>query len=219
MSELVELRFSTAVLGPATAIKLKLGKVTQSIRSRKEAVKYMSHNGQKLAILLDRKLIFYATQDYIKPIDFRQIGIWDAEIGGFDTVYSLQNALKKGGFRFREFKEYSGFKLGFVMIKGTETPHCKLTEDEETAISTYTDLKERLKTFSDEIVERRIIDTDKLAEDMKKRIARGEDLTAEEPENGLEDEGEGVITDLDETAKRPKISDQDWKKFQDELGV
>jgi len=217
--KLVELHFTTLVLGPNAAVKLKLGKITQTIRSRKEASRFLSQNGNKIAILLNKRLLYYATQDYIKPIEFRKLGIWDAEIGGFETVSSLQTALKKGGFRFKEFKEYNGFKLGFVMIKGTETSYCKLTKGEENDMMDRSDLKERLKTFSDEMVEGRIIDTDKLTADMQKRIARGETLSAEELENGPDGEAGEAEIELDESATRPKLTEKDWKKFQDELGV
>lgn len=111
------LEFSTGVLGPEGAQRLKDGKVTQTIRSRKSAAPLFTKRGQSVAVTLDGIKLFDARITEIKRAQWHDLGIFDAEIGGFNTMGDLENALRRAGFRFKNLNDYELFRVQFQPVK------------------------------------------------------------------------------------------------------
>lgn len=112
------LAFTSKVLGPGVAAKLRLGGVLQTIRSRKEAAPFLTKQGSEVPLTLDGQLLYRVRITNIKLRNFAELTDFDAELGGFDNLWQLKGAARRAGFRFRPFGEYEAFAIQFQPVKG-----------------------------------------------------------------------------------------------------
>ena len=110
------LYFTSRVLGPEASQRLKDGKVTQTVRSRKSAAPFLTHRSQMVKVTLDGVFLFEARITEIKRTKLSELTQWDAEIGGFSTLEDLKAAAKRAGFRFKA--DYELFRIQFLPQRG-----------------------------------------------------------------------------------------------------
>lgn len=103
--------FTSRVLGPGPAAKLKDGKVLQTVRSRKEAAPFLSKCGSDVAVALDGQPLYQARITSIKARNLGALDQFDAELGGFEQLSEFELAVRRAGFRFKPLKEYEVFAI------------------------------------------------------------------------------------------------------------
>ena len=119
---LEQIRFTTRVLGPATAYRLEKRQVTQTLRSESNSLTdSILHGrvsaGDRLEVLLDGILVGHAELVSRDAVTWEALGIDDALRGGFDTLPDLEQALKRGGYRFKPLNEYEFYRIQFSWLE------------------------------------------------------------------------------------------------------
>ena len=117
-----QIRFTTRVLGPATAIRLERHQVTQTLRSESDSVTNAVLLGQvsagdKLEIILDGIILGHAELVSMDAVTWKSLTIEDARRGGFDSISDLTFALKRAGFRFKPLNEYDYYRIQFTWLE------------------------------------------------------------------------------------------------------
>lgn len=112
------LAFTTHVLSPKVAERLKLGGVLQTVRSRKEAAPFLMRRGSEVPVTLDGQLLYRARITSIRRAMLGDLTQFDAELGGFDNLWAFKSAARRAGFRFRPSEEYEVFAIQFQPVKG-----------------------------------------------------------------------------------------------------
>lgn len=100
------LRFTTGVLGPKAAARLRERSVVQTIRSH-------SYPPGLYTVDLDGEAL-----GQVSPVSVREMTIaWlteeDAHLGGFSTLLELLKALRRAGWRFRRKEAYVVWAIRF----------------------------------------------------------------------------------------------------------
>jgi len=117
-----QVRFTTRVLGPAAAYRLEKRQVTQTLRSESDSVTNAILNGRVsagdwLEVLLDSRLVGRVELVSRDAITWEALSIDDAHRGGFDTLADLEQALKRGGYRFKPLNEYALYRIQFTWLE------------------------------------------------------------------------------------------------------
>ena len=113
--------FTSKVLGPAAAHRLKKRKVTQTLRSESSSIASAILNGQvsagdQLEVILDGIIAGHAEFIYMDAVTWDSLDVDDALRGGFDSLEDLQAALRRAGFRIKPLKEYHLFRIQFSWL-------------------------------------------------------------------------------------------------------
>ena len=109
--------FTLKVLGEETANRLKGRKVVQTIRSSSWHQKYRKLNGGKVQIVLDDRFLYHARITDMQRENLADvITQYDAECGGFATVDDFKQALRRAGFRFKDYTGYTVYRVHFVPV-------------------------------------------------------------------------------------------------------
>lgn len=111
------LNFTSKVLGPKAVEQLRAGKVRQTVRSMVEAAPFLTKRGCNVDIALDGAVLYQAELTSVKLRRLADLDQFDAELGGFDSLYLLRDALRRAGFRFRPFEEYEDFAIQFQKVR------------------------------------------------------------------------------------------------------
>ncbi|MBW1732214.1 MAG: hypothetical protein JRJ75_15255 [Deltaproteobacteria bacterium] len=119
---MLQLNFTTRVLGPIAAYRLEQHKVTQTLRGYTSSAAQAALTGQlkvgdQMKVLLDGRPIGFA--EYVKMDAPRWIDIdtADAQRGGFDDLANLEKALQKAGYRFRPIDMYRLYRIQFSWLE------------------------------------------------------------------------------------------------------
>ena len=116
MTETPTLRFSTKILAFAVP-QLKLGKVTQTIRSRTGVAPFFRLRGM-VPLVLDNEVLYPVRITEVKSKPLGDHDEMDALLGGFKTLGQLQGALKRAGFRYMDLREYRNtFAVSFQPLR------------------------------------------------------------------------------------------------------
>ena len=105
-SKSLELPFTTRVLGQEGALRLRDQKITQTIRSQKEAYKFFRKRGTYVRVTLDGEYLYDARITEVHRKALKYLDQFDAEICGFDYLEDLNHALKRAGYRFVSLADY-----------------------------------------------------------------------------------------------------------------
>ncbi|MBA7697335.1 hypothetical protein ES703_106000 [subsurface metagenome] len=116
------LHFTTRVLGPAAAYRLDKHQVTQTLRSESDSVTNAVilgrvNPGDRLEVFLDGILVGKVELISMDAVTWADLGIDDALRGGFDTLADLEQALKRGGYRFKPLSEYQFYRIQFSWLE------------------------------------------------------------------------------------------------------
>ena len=114
-----QLEFTSQVLGPAAAEKLKRGEVTQTLRSRQgNVVQSMLQGdltpGESLEIIFDGNVLGDAEYQGMDQVWMSELTPEDATRGGFDSLDELRKTLLRAGFRFQP--DYSLYRIRFRFL-------------------------------------------------------------------------------------------------------
>jgi len=117
-----QLRFTTRVLGPAAAYRLEKHQVTQTLRSDSNPItESILHGrvstGDRLEVFLDRILAGNVELISMDGLTWEALSVDDAHRGGFDTLADLEQALKRGGYRFKPLNEYELYRIQFSWLE------------------------------------------------------------------------------------------------------
>ncbi|GAJ03994.1 unnamed protein product [marine sediment metagenome] len=117
-----QLHFTTRVLGPAAAYRLEKRQVTQTLRSESNSITTSILNGRvsagdQLEVVLDGIIAGHAELIYTDAVTWGSLDIDDARRGGFDTLADLEQALKRGGFRFMPLNQYELYRIQFTWLE------------------------------------------------------------------------------------------------------
>ncbi|MBA7483031.1 hypothetical protein ES703_69609 [subsurface metagenome] len=117
-----QIRFSTHVLGPVAAYRLEKRQVTQTLRSASDSVTNAVilgrvSAGDRLEVFLDGILVGKVKLVSMNAITWEVLSIDDARRGGFDTLPDLEQALKRGGYRFKPLNEYEFYRIQFSWLE------------------------------------------------------------------------------------------------------
>ena len=116
------LHFTTRVLGPAAAYRLEKRQVTQTLRSESDSIANAFllgrvSTGDQLEVVLDGILVGHAELVYRDTVTWEALDIDDAHRGGFDTLADLEQALKRGGYRFKPLNQYQLYRIQFTWLE------------------------------------------------------------------------------------------------------
>ena len=116
------LHFTTRVLGPAAAYRLEKRQVTQTLRSESDSITNAIllgrvSTGDQLEVLLDGILVGNAKLVSMDAVPWEALGVDDAHRGGFDTLADLEQALKRGGYRFKPLNQYELYRIQFSWLE------------------------------------------------------------------------------------------------------
>ncbi len=119
---LEQIRFTTRVLGPATAYRLEKRQVTQTLRSDSNPItesilRGRVSAGDRLEVFLDRILVGNVELISWDAVTWEALSIDDALRGGFDTLADLEQALKRAGYRFKPLNDYQLFRIQFRWLE------------------------------------------------------------------------------------------------------
>ena len=119
---LEQIRFTTRVLGPAAAYRLKKRQVTQTLRSESDSITNAILNGRvsagdRLEVLLDSILVGHAELVSMDAVTWEALGIDDARRGGFGNRFELAYALQRAGFRFMPLNQYELYRIQFTWLE------------------------------------------------------------------------------------------------------
>ncbi|MBA7555391.1 hypothetical protein ES705_48052 [subsurface metagenome] len=119
---LEQIRFTTRVLGPATAYRLEKRQVTQTLRSESNSLTdSILHGrvsaGDRLELVLDGILVGKVKLVSMDAITWEALSIDDAHRGGFDTLPDLKQALERAGYRFKPLNEYEFYRIQFTWLE------------------------------------------------------------------------------------------------------
>lgn len=98
--------------------QLKKGKVLQTVRSYKSAAPLLQMRGRNVGIFLDEIMLYEARITDIRSKVLSNLNDQDSDMGGFKSLEALRDALKRAGFRFKQFYEYRGFVIQFQKVNG-----------------------------------------------------------------------------------------------------
>jgi len=113
------LHFTTRVLGPVAAYRLKQRQVPQTLRSESDSITNAIllgrvSTGDRLEVFLDRIFVGHAELVSMDAVTWEALGIRDAHRGGFDNLADLEQALKRAGYRFKPLNQYELFRIQFT---------------------------------------------------------------------------------------------------------
>ena len=116
------LAFSSRVLGKAATERLRDGEVSQTIRSRKSALPLFKYQGQDIDLTLDGQFLYRVHISSITgSVKLSDLTEDDASYGGFDSLKfgdsNLHKALKLAGWRFKEFYNYTAYRVRFQKVQ------------------------------------------------------------------------------------------------------
>ena len=119
---LEQIRFTTRVLGPATAYRLEQRQVTQTLRSESDSVTNAFllgrvSAGDRLEVVLDSRLVGNVELVSMEVVTWEALDIEDARRGGFDTLADLEQALKRAGYRFMPLNQYELYRIQFTWLE------------------------------------------------------------------------------------------------------
>ncbi len=117
-----QIRFTTRVLGPVAAYRLEKRQVTQTLRSDSNPItesilRGRVSAGDRLEVLLDRILVGHVELVSMDAVTWEALDVDDAQRGGFDTLADLEQALKRGGYRFKPLNEYELYRIQFTWLE------------------------------------------------------------------------------------------------------
>ena len=117
-----QIRFTTRVLGPAAAYQLEQRQVTQTLRSdsnplTESIIGGRVSAGDRLEVLLDRTLVGNVELVSMDAVTWEALSGDDARRGGFNTLADLEQALKRGGYRFRPLNDYQLYRIQFTWLE------------------------------------------------------------------------------------------------------
>ncbi|MBA7567396.1 hypothetical protein ES708_09107 [subsurface metagenome] len=117
-----QVRFTTRVLGPVAAYRLEQRQVMQTLRSESDSITNAILLGRvstsdRLEVTLDGILVGTAELVSMDAITWEALGIDDARRGGFDTLADLEQALKRGGYRFKPLNQYELYRIQFSWLE------------------------------------------------------------------------------------------------------
>jgi hypothetical protein len=110
------------VLGPSAAYRLEQRQVTQTLRSESDSIANAFllgriSAGDRLEVLLDRILVGHVELVSMDAVTWEALDVDDAQRGGFDTLADLEQALKRGGYRFKPLNEYELYRIQFTWLE------------------------------------------------------------------------------------------------------
>lgn len=113
------LHFHSQVLGPKATLRLRLHKVTQTLRSATEVRKLGLPEGKVVEdslfeVTLDGVAIGQADAVAMTAVYWHDLDIEDARRGGFDGKDELEKAMKRAGFRYRDVEHYGLYRIQFL---------------------------------------------------------------------------------------------------------
>jgi len=119
---LEQIRFTTRVLGPATAYRLEQRQVTQTLRSESDIITNAFllgrvSAGDKLEVLLDSRLVGNVELVSMDVVTWEALDIDDARRGGFANRFQLAYALRRAGFRFMPLAKYELYRIKFSWLE------------------------------------------------------------------------------------------------------
>jgi len=119
---LEQIRFTTRVLGPATAYRLEQRQVTQTLRSESDIITNAFllgrvSAGDKLEVLLDSRLVGNVELVSMDVVTWEALDIDDARRGGFANRFQLAYALRRAGFRFMPLAKYELYRIQFAWLE------------------------------------------------------------------------------------------------------
>lgn len=114
-----QIHFSSQVLGPKVTLRLRLHKVTQTLRSANEVRKLGLPEGKVVEdspfeVTLDGVVIGRADAVAMTAVYWHDLDIDDARRGGFDSKDELEKALKRAGFRYKDVEDYGLYRIQFT---------------------------------------------------------------------------------------------------------
>jgi len=142
-----QLHFTTKVLGPLAAYKLKEKQVTQTVRSSSSSIvqallSTKSKIGDRMEVKLDGRPIGLAEYISMDVVSWEYLNFDDSRRSGFDTVDSLHQALKRAGY-----SSHPLYRLIFFWLKKhTESSKDKIIELLCKNDATYVEIGNRVGT-------------------------------------------------------------------------
>jgi len=115
---MLRINFTTHVLGPLAALRLKQEKVTQTLRAKDSLIAEVILSGEvkvgdQIRIALNNRMLGIAKLSIFDPISWTELDINDAHRGGFDSLPDLGLALKRAGYRFKTLDGYTFYRIQF----------------------------------------------------------------------------------------------------------
>ena len=115
-----QLEFTSRILGPEAAEKLKRGEVTQTLRGRLcDVVQSVLQGdllpGESLEIVCDGNVLGNAEYQGMDEVWRSELTPEDATRGGFASLGELRKALLRAGFRFQP--AYSLCRIRFIFLE------------------------------------------------------------------------------------------------------
>ena len=106
------LNFTTYVLGAKAASRLRERQVTQTIRSAKHTIGLSISRGKVkpndlMQVTLEGEFMGVARYLTMDKVHWGELTTEDAKRGGFDSLDELDDALRRGGYRFLPLEEYT----------------------------------------------------------------------------------------------------------------
>ncbi|MFC1983990.1 hypothetical protein ACFLVO_03145 [Chloroflexota bacterium] len=142
-----QLHFTTKVLGPLSAYRLKEKQVTQTIRSSGSSIVHAllstkSKIGERLEVKLDGRPIGLAEYISMDVVNWEYLNLDDSRRCGFDIVDSLHQALMRAGYSPRPL-----YRLLFFWLKEhTESNKDKIIELLCQSDATYVEIGKHVGT-------------------------------------------------------------------------
>ena len=118
---MLRINFTTHVLGPLAALRLRHEEVTQTLRARDTLIVEGILSGKvkvgdQLHIILDDRLIGMVQLSICDRVSWTELNIDDTHRGGFDSLPELGLALKRAGYRFRSLDGYTFYRIQFQWL-------------------------------------------------------------------------------------------------------
>jgi len=112
------INFTTHVLGPLAALRLKHEKVTQTLRAKDSLITEAILSGEvkvgdQIRIALNNRILGIAKLSACDRVRWDALDIDDAHRGGFDSLQELGLALKRAEYRFRSLDGSTFYRIQF----------------------------------------------------------------------------------------------------------
>lgn len=122
-----QIHFTSRVLGPKATLRLRLHKVTQTLRSANEVRDWGLPEGQVVEdspfeVTLDGVVIGQTVAVAMTAVHWHDLDIEDARRGGFDNLFELEKALKRAGFRYKDVEDYGLYRIQFSWQPDSRIP-------------------------------------------------------------------------------------------------
>lgn len=117
-----QIHFTSQVLGSKAALRLRLHKVNQTLRSSNEVRHLGLPEGRIVVdsafeVTLDGMVIGRTDLTCMDAVHWHDLNIEDARRGGFDSKDELEKALKQAGFRYKDVEDYGFYRIQFTWRK------------------------------------------------------------------------------------------------------